>query len=201
MGSHESPGRETGHRTRRHGHHRYFAHGIGDDPESGRGVDRLADSPAPAPAAALDAAAAAFEGTHQRHLVLHGEMLGVDALAQTGRVGRAALQREILAARDHAAALDSTEADHVVGRHEADQLVVVVVVRDGCGLTLLLEGAGIQNAVDALADGQSAAGVLLGDAFLAALLLGQAAAALDFPDFLFPAHVSARVSLRFRGSR
>ena len=173
----QTPGRETGDRAGGHGHHGNLAHGIGDDPEARRRVDRFASGPA-APATALDAAAAPFQGTHQRHLVLHGEVFGVDALAQSGRVRRAALQGEVLAADHHPTALYATETDDVVGRDEARQFVVVVVVGDGRGLALLLERARIEQGVDPFADGQPAAGVLLGDAVLAALKFGQSTTAV-----------------------
>ena len=52
----------------------------------------------------------------------------------------------------------------------------------------LLERTAIDHCVDALADGQAALVVLPTDRLLAAQMLGRRAAALDFPDFVLPAH-------------
>ena len=65
-------------------------------------------------------------------------------------------------------------AEHAVGRHEVDDLPAVGVVRrlagDGADL---VEAAGVQHAVDALAHGEPAALVLARHTLRAAHLLGQ----------------------------
>ena len=180
-------GREPRDRAAGDGDDRNLAHRVRDDAKSGHAENRFADRAA-APPAALHAAAAAFEHAHQRHPVLHGEVFGVDALAQSGRVRGTALEREVLAAHHDAPVVDLAEAHDVVRRHEAGEVVVLVVLRDGGRLAVLLERVGVQERVDALADRQPAAGVLFRDALVAALLFREMPPALDLADFLLPAH-------------
>ena len=181
------PAGETRDRAGRDGDHRDPPHGVGDDAEARRAEDRLPDGAATAPAA-LHTAAAAFEHPDEGDLVLHGEVFGVHALAQARCVRGSALQGEILAADHDAPILDLAEADDVIRGDIPGQAVVVVIVRDRGRLAVLLEGVGVEEGIDALADRQPATGVLLRDAVLAALLLREMASTLDLADFLLPAH-------------
>ena len=187
VGGHQAARREPRHRTQGRGSDGHLAHGVGDDAKAGFGEHRLAGGAALA-AGTLDAAAAAFEQAHERHPVLAGEVLRVDALAQPGGIGGAALQGEVLAANHHPAVVDLAEADHVVGGHVAGQPILVVVVRQRRGLAVLLKGAAVEQFVDALANGQPTLGVLAGNAFLTALLTRQVAPLGQFLDLAFPTH-------------
>ena len=190
---HEAAGGKARHRPGGHRHYRHGAHRIGDDAKARRCIDRFANRAA-APAAAFDAAAATFQRAHQRHLVLHRQVFGVDALAQAGGIRRTTLQGEVLAAHHQPPTVDAAEAHHIVRGYESGQPVVIVVVRDGGGQALLLEGARIEQGVDALADGESAASVLLGDALFAALLLGQLGDGGEAPELPLPSSWPDHVS-------
>ena len=125
---------------------------------------------------------------HQGHAVGAGELLRIDALAQAGFVGRAAPEGEVLAA-DHAAApVDRAEAEHEVGRREVDEPPFVVAGCIARGAAQLLKGAVVEHGVDPFADRQQPPGVLAGDAFLAALRLGERALLRELVDLLLPAH-------------
>ena len=69
---------KSGDRTHRARDNGYLTHRIGYDLEPRFGKYRLADGTAPT-RGALYAAASAFEHAHQRHLVLHGHVFGINA--------------------------------------------------------------------------------------------------------------------------
>ena len=129
---------------------------------------------------------------HQGHAVGAGELLRIDALAQARLIGRAAAQREVLAADNAAAPVDRTEAEHEVGRLEIGEPPVLVADRLAGGAAQLLKRALIQHGVDPLADREKPPRVLAGDALFAPLRLGQRPLARELLDLLLPAHTRIR---------
>ena len=134
------------------------------------------------------AAAAAREQAHQGHAVLHGQLLGVDALAQAGRRRRPALEREILAPYHAGPAVQARHAQHVVARREFDQASLVVDLGVTGHRALLGEAPLVDQHVNALAHREAALAVLTVNGLGAAH--GQRGlAARPYPlGFLVPAH-------------
>ena len=125
---------------------------------------------------------------HQGHTVGAGELLRIDALAQARLVGRAAAEREILAADDAAAPVDRAEAEHEVGRLEVGEPPLAIAGRIAGGAAQLPKGAVIEHGVDPFADREKPPGVLAGDALLPALRLCKRPLARELLDLPLPAH-------------
>ena len=75
-------------------------------------------------------------------------------LALDGRVGRAAADGEVVPADDDWPAVHARAAEDEVGRREELEVVVGVVRRLARDLAHLVEGVRVDQACDALADGQ-----------------------------------------------
>ena len=80
--------------------------------------------------------------------------------------GAAAL-REVLATDDTRTPVDARGAEHVVRRLEGDHVAVFVDLRKARLRSGLVKAAAVDQALDALADGEAAASVLALDGFLA----------------------------------
>jgi len=114
-------------------------------------------------------------------------------LAAGGAVGGTAAHGEVIAADDDPAPLDAARAHHVVRWPEGGE--VAVLVRRHAGEDAdLAEGAVVQEAVDALADGELAAAALTLDVLLAAHPVGELSAVGELVQFRLPDH--ARAPLR-----
>ena len=124
---------------------------------------------------------------HERHQVLArhvlGEAAGVAALvALLELLGRAASDGEVLAADRDVPPVDLAEAHDVWRRREPGEVPVLVLPGPGEDAHLV-EGAGVEDAVEALADGVLAARVLAGDA----VRLAAGVCELDaFPELVEP---------------
>ena len=106
------------------------------------------------------AAAGAVHQPHEREPQLVRHALGVDHLLPDGRVGGAAAHREVVALHHGAPPVDAPVAhDHVRGR-ELRQLAVVAVLALARQRAGLVERAGVEQPLDALAHGEPAALVL-----------------------------------------
>src|SRR5262249_52385319 len=81
-------------------------------------------------------------------------------------------------------------SDHEISRGELDQPAVLVIFRLAGNGADLVEGAGIEQLLDALAHGQLAGIVLALDLLLATHLARQRLARPQFIDFRLPAHLA-----------
>lgn len=141
------------------------------------------------------AAARAFDQTDEReaHLVRH--LLALQVLLLDGRVRRATPHGEVVTADHHRPAIEPGAAEDEVAGDESRQVVPLVVGGLAGNLADLVEGAGIGELLDPLADGVSPAVVLAFHALRPAELLGELFPASKFLEFSFPAH---RGGSRFR---
>ena len=121
---------------------------------------------------------------------LEGEALGVVALGPDRGVGRAAPHGEVVAGDHHRAPVDLGHAADEVRRQERLQLAVVVVRAHAGDRAELVEGAAVDDPLDALADGELAELVLAGHLVGAAHLVGQLGAYA--PAHRFPASSSSQ---------
>ena len=133
------------------------------------------------------AAARAFDDADDRHAELRRHPFRHLILLADRCIGRAAAHGEIVAEDDHRTAVDPAAAEHAVARDEVDHVAVFVVLRLAGDAAELVERAGVEDLVDALADGEPAAGMLAIDALLAAHLPGDALALRKLVQFLLPA--------------
>src|SRR5690606_11665304 len=131
----------------------------------------------------------------QRHLHLAGHALRVAGLATHGSVGRAASHGEVVTADHHPPSSDGREAHHVIRRGKRLQLGAVVLSPTGQHAAFA-ERLGVNEALEALADGEAAVVVVALDAFLTAELVRQLLAALEFLDLWFPRHRRPLACLR-----
>ena len=181
-------GRQARNRPECGGRHRDRTHGPGDRLEPGRVKHRGADRCTTLAAGTRHAAAPAFVQAHKRHQVLQRQFLGVDALAQAGLVGRAAAQREVLAADHAVAAVDASETENEVCRRERDDLSRLVTLDTAGTGTDLAKARLVQHAVDPFANGQPALRVLARHVLPAALLPGDRELVPEFGELTFPGH-------------
>jgi hypothetical protein len=117
-----------------------------------------------------------------------GGALGPHHLLPDGGVGRPAADGEVVGLDHRATPVDAALADHRVGRQEARQLsrvVVLALARDGAGL---VEAAGIEQALHALAHGELAGGVLARDALGPAHPARERLAAAQLVELGLPGH-------------
>ena len=98
---------------------------------------------------------------------------------------------EVVAAYRHGAAVDAAAAHDEVGRHEVGEVAGLVVLRLAGDGADLVERAGIEQALDALAHGELAAVMLALDLVGAAHAVRQLFAAAQVVDLGLPAHRSA----------
>ena len=133
----------------------------------------------------LDACAAGVEQADHRDAALLGELHDFADLVRLHLGKGAAEYGEILGVNGDAAAVDLPEAGHhaVAGEFLAGHAEVADVVRGEPAQ--LLEGAAVQQQVDAFAGRQLAFGVLIGDARLAAAELGLRAHLAQFGELVF----------------
>ena len=138
----------------------------------------------------LDAApaAGAVDQAHERDAQLVGGALGPHHLLPDGGVGRPAADGEVVGLDHRAAPVDAALADDRVGRQEARQLARVVVLALAGEAPGLVEAAGIEQALDALAHGELAGGVLARDALGPAHLARELLAAAQLVELGLPRH-------------
>ena len=138
----------------------------------------------------LDAAPAAraVDQAHERDAQLVGGALGPHHLLPDGGVGRPAADGEVVGLDHRAAPVDAALADDRVGRQEARQLARVVVLALARERAGLVEAAGIEQALHALAHGELAGGVLARDALGAAHLARELLAAAQLVELGLPRH-------------
>ena len=116
-------------------------------------------------------------------------------LALDRRVGGAPTHGEVVAANDDRATVDLRPPEDEVGWCEVLEVVSLVVGRPACDLAQLVEGAGIHELGDPLADGVPAAVMLPLDALRPAEPLGQLLAAPQLVQLLLPVHAGLRPTL------
>ena len=136
-------------------------------------------------------AADAVDQIHQRNAIKIGEVLNeatLPALAPRTAETGTALDRVVLAADRHRTTVDFADAGNIGRRREREQIARVVIFRTAGEFADFLKAVGIEQTVDALADGQLAGGVMTRHRLGAAALLGKRATAPDFFDFCGPAH-------------
>ena len=125
-----------------------------------------------------------------RHPQLEREALGVVALGTDRRVGRAAAHGEVVAGHDDRSTVDLGRPEHEVRRRERDQLAVVVVRADPGNGADLVERAGVDETLDALANGQLAEFVLTSDLVGTAHRLRHLRATAQLVDLGLPGHAA-----------
>ena len=142
----------------------------------------------------LDRAAAArsFDDADDRHAELRRHPLRHLIFFADRCVRRAAAHGEIVAEDHHRTAVDPAAAEHAVAGDEVDHVAVFVVLRLAGNAAQLMERVRVEDLVDALADGKSAAGMLTLDPFLAAHLPGDALAFRKLVQFLLPTDLVVR---------
>jgi len=138
----------------------------------------------------LDRAAASrpVDEPHERQAQIVRHPLGVDHLLPDRGVGSAAADREVVALHHGGAPVDLPLAEDHVGRQEGLELAAGVVGGSARERARLVEGAAIEERVDALADRPPAGGVLARDALLAAHLARQRLAPAQLLELWFPGH-------------
>ena len=137
----------------------------------------------------LDRAAAARTLDHadDRHAELGRHLLGHLVFCADRCVRRAAAHGKIVAKDHHRAVVDLAAAEHAVAWHEVDHVALLVVLGLAGHRAELVERAGIEHLVDALAHREPATGVLALDTILAAHLLCDALALGELVEFPLPA--------------
>ena len=145
------------------------------------------------------AAAGAVHQAHQRQAQLVRHLLGHHLLLPDRRVGRAAAHREIVAADHDRPAVDPAAAEHEIRRLERLELAVLAVLGAAGERADLVEAAGIEQRVDALAHGELAGVVLALDLVGPAHVPRERLAAAQFLDIGFPAQVTPRASTPLPG--
>ena len=175
--------RQTGHRPQNRRHHRHRAQQLLDPRRAGRHRNIGA-------ADLLEGAHAAAGGVQEPHVgkaPIVSHTLRVAALVADGSIGSTAAHGKVAGVQDHLAPIERCGADHGVGRHEGCQFAVLI----GCaaGQTAnFSERLQIRNRCDALPHRQLAAPSLPGNAGLAAHLVRQRLALMEFVDFRLPTH-------------
>ena len=114
---------------------------------------------------------------------------GVYLLLEDRRVRRAAANGEVVTADDDGTALDAGATHHEVRGREAGQLTLVVLgsSRERADF---VEAAGVDQRVDALADGELASVVLTGDLLLATHRGRQLGAPPQLVELGIPGHLA-----------
>ncbi len=135
------------------------------------------------------AAAGAVDQTHDRQLQLVGHLLGIDLLGADRGIARAAAHGEIITADDNGTAVDAAAPHDEVAGKKFGHLTGFVVGRLAGDAADLVEGAGIEHLVDALAHREALVVVLALDLLRAAHLVGELLTRPKLVDFLLPAHV------------
>ena len=138
----------------------------------------------------LDAApaAAAVDQADQRQAHFKGVFFAVTGFVADLCVGRAAAHGEIIAADDHAPAIDVRRAEHEIGRHERLALARIVVFRAAGDGADLVKTAFVHQPVDAFAHRKAIIVVLALDALGPAHLPGDGFPLAQFVNFLLPGH-------------
>src|SRR5262245_49048593 len=136
------------------------------------------------------AAAGALYQADQRQAQLVGHLLAEQVLVLERGVRGAAAHGEVVAAYHHRAPVDGRSSEDEVRGREALEVVVLVVGRLAGDLADLVEAPGIHELVDPLPNRQASAVVLAAHSLLAAQLLGESLAALEFLELWLPAHSS-----------
>ena len=127
------------------------------------------------------AAAGAVDEADDREAELARGLLAPAHLVADGAVGGAAADGEVIAADDDRPAIDGPPAGDKVGWCEGLDLAVLVVLDSACERADFSKGSGIEELVDALADGCAALGDVARDALFAAHLFRALAAASESP--------------------
>ena len=116
------------------------------------------------------------------------ETFGALPLAGDRRIGRTAAHGEVVARENHRTTADFGGAEHEVRRRERAQLAVGVVAADACQRADFMEGTGVADRGDSLANRQLAEFVLPRDLVRATHFQRQRLAAAQFLDLFVPAH-------------
>ena len=135
------------------------------------------------------AAAGAVNETNERDAQLVRHLLRHHLLLPDRGIRRAAAHREVIAADHDGAALDpSPPEDEVGGLERLDVFAIVAVLRAPRDRADLVEAAGIEQRIDALAHREAAGVVVALDLVRSAHAAGQLFAPAQFLDVGFPAH-------------
>ena len=123
----------------------------------------------------------------QRQAQLVGHLLAHDVLFLDRGVGRAAADAEVAAAADRASVDPGTPEDEVRGQ-EVLEVVAAVIGREAGDGPDLVEAAGIDQGVDALADREASAVALAPHAHFPAEPVRGGLAAVQFVELRLPVH-------------
>ncbi|MNM69566.1 hypothetical protein D3C81_811640 [compost metagenome] len=178
----------AGHRTQRQRHHRHHRHVLhhvlphlhGRDV----GVATVLDI------AHRAATARAIDQPHHRQAQVVGHLLGVDQLVAHRAVVGAAAHGEVIPHQHGGSAIQMCATHHQIGRGQAHQPAIAVVLAATGERTHLAEAAGVRDGLDALAHGELARVLVALDLVGSAKLGGQSLAIGQFVDFRLPGHVS-----------
>jgi hypothetical protein len=188
VGGHHPRRSQARHRTQRGAHDR-DPREVRDDQLEGR---ERRDVGEPHRLQRLDAAAPA-RAVHQpdeRDAQVAGHPLGERHLLPDRGVRRASADREVIALHDRPPTVDPPAAHDHVGGGEVGQLAILVVARAG-QYAGLVEGARVDQALDALTHRQPTAVVLPGHPLGAAHAVRELLAAAQLAQLGLPAHVGS----------
>jgi hypothetical protein len=128
-----------------------------------------------------------FDQPDDRHAELGCDFLRHFGFAFDGGIGRTATEGEIVSGDDHRSAVDGAAAEHAVPRHEGNDVALGIVACFTRDAADLLETAGIEHQVYALAYGEPSAGVLAVDTVFATHFARERLTKAQFGKFGFPA--------------
>ena len=115
-------------------------------------------------------------------------LLGHQRLGRNRGVRRAAAHGKVVADHDHGAAIDLAAAEHAIGRGDVLQLTLLVIFRGtGYGADFM-KAVAVEQAVDALPNGEPALVALALDLIGAPHLAGEGFAPGQFVELRLPGH-------------
>ena len=134
------------------------------------------------------AAAGAFDDADDRQTKIVRHFLRHQRLGRDRGIRRAAAHGEIVADHDHGAAIHLAAAEHAIGWRQVLQLAVVVIFSDAGDRADFVEAFGIDQFVDAFANGQPALVALSLDLLNASHLARERFAPSEVVEFGLPDH-------------
>ncbi len=194
MRRHQSCRRKTCHRPQRSRGDGNAGQGFGQGHKSGFAKHRVSQGAASfVVSRAANRSAAAFVQANERHFIFQRQLLGIDAFAQARRIGRAATDGKIFAANNHFAAFNLAKAENEIGGLKIFQFAIVIIFGHARAFADFFEAFGVEQCVDALANGETPFFMVLIYRCFAALLFGEFATGVNFIDFFFPRRMFLRL--------
>src|SRR5438552_1652814 len=183
---------ETRDRAEAQPHHRHARHVRGRVPVPPRAADAAGQVGRALSLDGLDrtAAAGAFDDADDGQAEIVRHFLSHQRLSRDRGVRRAAAHGEIVADYDHGAAVDLAAAEYAIGRRQVLEPAVLVIFADAGNRPDLVKAVGIDQAVDALADGEPALVALPPDLVNASHLARERFAPSEVVEFRLPVHWS-----------